>query len=58
MMTSMPAWGVTHSDEKIRDMVAFLEKLPEMSPEEYNNLASTLKADSMEEHEHDEDQGE
>ena len=55
MMTSMPAWGVTHNDEKIWGIVAFLKKLPEMSPEEYNNLASEAKVDSMKEHEHDED---
>jgi mono/diheme cytochrome c family protein len=54
MMTSMPAWGVTHSDEKIWDIVAFLKKLPEMTPEEYGNLAGTVNAESMGEHEHNE----
>jgi mono/diheme cytochrome c family protein len=48
MMTSMPAWGKTHSDEKIWDMVAFLKKLPEISPGEYNQLAGELKAESAE----------
>jgi mono/diheme cytochrome c family protein len=54
MMTAMPAWGTTHSDEKIWEIVAFLKKLPEMSPEEYSQLASDLKSEPMEEHEHDE----
>jgi mono/diheme cytochrome c family protein len=49
MMTSMPAWGVTHSDEKIWDIVAFLKKLPEMSPEQYSRLADEIRGESMEE---------
>ena len=53
MMTSMPAWGVTHPDEKIWDIVAFLKKLPEMSPEKYSKLADKVNAESKEEHEHD-----
>lgn len=54
MMTSMPAWGVTHPDEKIWDIVSFLKKLPEMSSEEYSKLASEADTEAMEEHEHDE----
>ncbi|MDO8267428.1 MAG: cytochrome c [Moraxellaceae bacterium] len=34
-MTAMPAWGATHDDESIWGLVAFLKKLPGMSPEEY-----------------------
>ncbi|MCC6544848.1 MAG: cytochrome c [Nitrospirae bacterium] len=37
-MTAMPAWGVTHSDEKIWAMVAFLQKLPNMTPEQYKAI--------------------
>ncbi|MGH6736671.1 MAG: c-type cytochrome [Methyloceanibacter sp.] len=36
--TGMPAWGVTHSDEMLWDVVAFLRKLPELSPEQYQAL--------------------
>lgn len=36
--TAMPAWGPTHSDEKIWAMVAFLEKLPQLSPADYHDL--------------------
>jgi mono/diheme cytochrome c family protein len=53
MLTSMPAWGVTHSDEKIWDIVASLKKLPEMSPEEYSKLAGEEKVESTEEHDED-----
>jgi mono/diheme cytochrome c family protein len=34
-MTAMPAWGVTHSDEMIWDMVAFIRRLPSLSAEDY-----------------------
>jgi mono/diheme cytochrome c family protein len=37
-MTGMPAWGVTHDDELLWDVVAFLGKLPEVTPEEYEAL--------------------
>ena len=34
-MTAMPAWGRTHDDELIWDMVAFVRQLPRMSPQQY-----------------------
>ena len=37
-MTGMPAWGVTHDDELLWDVVAFVGKLPELTPEEYETL--------------------
>ena len=37
-MTGMPAWGVTHDDERIWSMVAFAQKLPELSPAAYQEL--------------------
>jgi mono/diheme cytochrome c family protein len=37
-MTGMPAWGATHDDRKIWGMVAFLQKLPHLSPAEYEAL--------------------
>ena len=52
MMTSMPAWGRTHSDQKIWDIVAFLKKLPELSPEEYNQIMNEAKSEPMEMEEH------
>src|SRR4029077_16739407 len=38
-MTGMPSFGVTHDDEKIWDLVAFLQQLPKMSPEQYQAMA-------------------
>jgi mono/diheme cytochrome c family protein len=48
-MTGMPAWGKTHSDEKIWAMVAFMKKLPEMSEEDYKKMESEseLQEESM-----------
>jgi mono/diheme cytochrome c family protein len=34
-MAGMPAFGPTHSDEEIWGIVAFVQQLPEMSPQEY-----------------------
>jgi mono/diheme cytochrome c family protein len=41
-MTGMPAWGVTHSDELLWDIVAFLQKLPELTPEQYQALVKSV----------------
>jgi mono/diheme cytochrome c family protein len=38
--SAMPAWGPTHSDEKIWDIVAFLEKLPNLSPADYRQMST------------------
>jgi mono/diheme cytochrome c family protein len=40
-LTGMPAWGVTHNDELLWDVVAFLRKLPELTPEQYETLVKT-----------------
>jgi mono/diheme cytochrome c family protein len=37
-MTGMPAWGVTHEDELLWDVVAFVRKLPELTPEQYETM--------------------
>ena len=49
-MSGMPAWGATHSDEEIWAIVAFLQKLPELSPEQYR----AMTAGAPQEHEHHE----
>ena len=36
--TGMPAWGVTHGDELLWDVVAFLRKLPKLSPANYQAI--------------------
>jgi mono/diheme cytochrome c family protein len=34
-MTGMPSFGMTHTDEQLWAMVAFLKQLPKVSPEQY-----------------------
>ena len=50
-MSGMPAWGATHDDDAIWGMVAFLQKLPELSPDAYQQLVP--HGDGSEEHEHE-----
>lgn len=55
-LTAMPAWGRTHSDELIWDMVAFIGQLPKMSPEQYKTILASAPADHdemMDESRHD-----
>ena len=40
-MTGMPAWGVTHDDVLLWDVVAFLRKLPEFTAEQYQALVKS-----------------
>jgi len=44
-MTGMPAWGVTHSDQKIWAMTAFVGKLPGMTAEQYAEWVERGEAD-------------
>ncbi len=37
-LTAMPAWGKTHTDEQIWNMVAFLQKFRGMTPAQYTHL--------------------
>jgi mono/diheme cytochrome c family protein len=54
-MTGMPAWGLTHDDERIWSIVAFLQKLPSLSPDQYRELLESGEGhhhhDGTEEHE-------
>lgn len=38
-LTAMPAWPVQDRDDEIRQMAAFVAKLPDMSADEYRHLA-------------------
>jgi mono/diheme cytochrome c family protein len=38
--SGMPAWGPGHDDERIWSLVAFLRRLPELSPEQYQILTA------------------
>jgi mono/diheme cytochrome c family protein len=37
-MSAMPAWGKTLKDAEIWDVVAFVRKMPSMTPEDYQQL--------------------
>ena len=43
--TGMPAWGPTHSDQMIWDMVAFLQKQPKMTAAEFRKLTANAGAE-------------
>ena len=43
--SGMPAWGPTHSDERIWAMVAFLEKLPTLTQTQYQILTTRGEGD-------------
>jgi mono/diheme cytochrome c family protein len=51
-MTGMPAWGLTHSDAKILAIVAFIEKLPHMTAEQYQEMGRTAGPGEDDEHHH------
>ena len=53
-MSAMPAWGGSHDDPTIWSMVAFLEKLPSMSPAQYKAIVAKAPPDEDmgEEHDH------
>lgn len=38
--SGMPAWGPGHDDERIWNMVVFLRRLPDLSPEQYEILTT------------------
>jgi len=44
-MTAMPAWGTSHDDDTIWSMVAFLQKLPSMSAEQYKAIVAKAPPD-------------
>ncbi len=44
-MTGMAAWGPTHNDTLIWDMVGFLRKLPGLTAEQYENLVKNAPED-------------
>jgi hypothetical protein len=45
-MTGMPAMGEHHGDEDIWSIVAFIETLPETSPERYLELRAARAHDA------------
>ena len=51
-MTGMPSFGVTHTDQEIWTIVAFLVKMPKMKPPEYQAMVQAAAA-LGEEHHHE-----
>ncbi|MBA2078053.1 cytochrome c [Rhodanobacter sp. PCA2] len=44
-MSAMPAWGHSHDDATIWSMVAFLQKLPDMTPAQYKAIVAMAPPD-------------
>ncbi len=44
-MSAMPAWGGSHDDPTIWSMVAFLQKLPAMSADQYKDIVARAPPD-------------
>ncbi|MGN6376390.1 MAG: c-type cytochrome [Sphingomonas sp.] len=44
-LTAMPAWGKTHPDPLIWDMVAFLQRMPGMTSEQYKATIASAPED-------------
>ncbi len=44
-MSAMPAWGASHDDATIWSMVAFLQKVPGMSAQEYKDIVARAPPD-------------
>ena len=50
-MSAMPAWGASHDDQAIWGIVAFVQKLPGMTPDQYEAMSAAGHTDD---HHHDE----
>jgi mono/diheme cytochrome c family protein len=46
--TGMPAWGQTHDDEEIWNIVAFVHQLPHMTRDEYRAMTAAAGTDEHE----------
>ena len=44
-MSAMPAWGSSHDDATIWSMVAFLQKMPDMTPAQYKDIVAKAPPD-------------
>lgn len=51
-MTGMPAFGPTHDDEELWDLVAFLNRLPELSADDYRRMRSPTEGAERPSHSH------
>jgi mono/diheme cytochrome c family protein len=44
-MSAMPAWGGSHDDPTIWSMVAFLQQMPGMTPQQYRDIVARAPPD-------------
>ncbi|MEO7477785.1 MAG: cytochrome c [Lysobacteraceae bacterium] len=44
-MSAMPAWGGSHDDATIWSMVAFLQRLPDLTPAQYKDIVARAPPD-------------
>ena len=44
-MSAMPAWGASHGDATIWSLVAFLQKLPVLTPQQYKDIVAKAPPD-------------
>ena len=51
-LTAMPAWGKTHDDQLIWDMVAFIRQLPKLNASQYQAVVSSAPESHEEMMEH------
>jgi mono/diheme cytochrome c family protein len=42
-MTGMPAWGETHTDDALWDVIAFVSQLPTMTPEAFQDYTTAVQ---------------
>lgn len=52
-MSGMPIKGRGHSEEEVWSIVAFLQKLPELTPGEYTEMVEKAKASGSHQHSHE-----
>jgi mono/diheme cytochrome c family protein len=44
-MTGMPAWGEVESDRQVAEVVAFLEVMPKMTPDQFGRLRQRIRVE-------------
>jgi mono/diheme cytochrome c family protein len=52
-LTAMPAFGPTHRDEQIWNIVAFVRRLPRLSAQQFKTMEADIGRSSENEHGHD-----
>lgn len=57
-MTGMPAWGPSHDDEEIWSLVAFIKRLPKLTPDAYRGLIDIARETGHGHHTHEHAEGE